>query len=188
VTNTFALCHVQDTPMTLASPGEEWAGLTGTLSRNQTVLPIRSMCFYQVDPRVVLMPVSQVEARELGCKVYQVSNDPFKFQDAVVVGASEGYYGECKFQIDLSTPDYVKMDHNSIKGLFGKFNPSRGDLVFSRNGELLGVMANGTYCMMIHDFGASAMVELGQDVRSQHTGKTLSRLYARVFAMPAKLQ
>jgi hypothetical protein len=30
------------------------------------------------------------------------------------------------------------MDRNSLKGLFGKFNPSRSDLVFSRTGELLG--------------------------------------------------
>ena len=172
----------------MSSPGEEWDGLTGTFTRQQAVLPIRSLCFYSVDPRVVLMPVSHSEATELGCKVYKVSSDPFKFQDAVVVGASEGYYGECKFQIDLSTPDYVKMDHNSIKGLFGKFNPSRGDLVFSRNGELLGVMANSTYCMMIRDFGASATVQLGDDVRAQHTGKTLAHLYARVFSMPAKLQ
>jgi hypothetical protein len=187
-TNTFALCHVQDTPLMLSSPGEEWSGLTATLSRNQTVLPIQSLCFYHADPRVVVMPITQAEALQLGCKVYNTSTDPFKFQDAVVVGASEGYYGECKFQIDLSTPDYVKMDHNSIKGLFGKFNPSRGDLVFSRTGELVGVMANSTYCMLIRDFGASAIFELAEDVRTQHTGKTLSQLYARIFSMPAKLQ
>jgi hypothetical protein len=187
-TNTFALCHVQDTPMILGSPGEDLTGLSGTLSRNQTVLPLRSLWFYHLDPRIVLLPLTQAEVRQLGGGVYKVSSDPFKFQDAVVVGATEGYYGECKFQIDPSTPAYVKMDHNSIKGIFGKFNPSRGDLVFSRTGELLGVMANSTYCMMIRDFNASAIVECGLDLRSQHTGKTLSQLYARVFNMPAKLQ
>ena len=39
------------------------------------------------------------------------------------------------------TPEYLKMDHSVVRGLFGKFNPSHGDLVFNKSGELLGVMA-----------------------------------------------
>src|SRR6266571_5262130 len=115
--------------------------------------------------RVVLIPVSAAQRRQLGCKVYRVSSDPFKFQDAVLVGAKEGYYGECKFQIDLSTPEYVKLDHNFLKGLFGKFNPSRGDLVLSKTGELLGIMANNSYCMMLHNFNAVAPFPFGKDLR-----------------------
>jgi len=93
------------------------------------------------------MPVTQAEAGQLGGKVYRISSDPYKFQDAVLIGADEGYYGECDFQIDLSTPSYLKLDRNLLKGLFGKFNPSRGDLVFSRTGELLGIMVNNIYCL-----------------------------------------
>ncbi len=70
----------------------------------------------------------------MGCKIYHLANDPYVFQDAVVVGTREDYYGQCKFQIDVSTPQYLKMDHNSLKGLFGKFNPSSGDLVLSQDG------------------------------------------------------
>jgi hypothetical protein len=187
-TNTYALCHVKETPIVLISPGEEWEGLTGTLSHNETVIPIQSLSFCRVDPRVVVMPITGAQAKQLGTRVYPVSSDPFKFQDAVVVGASEGYYGECKFQIDTSTPDYVKMDRNSLKGLFGKFNPSRGDLVFSKSGELMGVMANSTYCMMLRNFGTSASFDMGQNVRDQHTGKTISQLYAQIFSFPSKLQ
>ena len=187
-TNIVALCHVQDTPLTLWNPGTEWDGLTGTLARNATQVPIRSMSFHLQDPRVALIPVSQAEARQLGCKTYHISADPFKFQDAVLVGASEGYYGECRFEIDLSTPDYVKLDRNFLKGLFGKFNPSRGDLVLSKTGELLGIMANNTYCMMIRNFDSAAAFQFGPDVRAQHTADTLSLLYARVSELPLKLQ
>ena len=187
-TNIFALCHVQDTPLTLWNPGTEWATLTGTLARNSASFPIRSLSFHAEDPRVVLMPVTAAEARALGCRVYRISPDPFKFQDAVLVGAREGYYGECKFQIDLTAPKYVKMDRNSFKGLFGKFNPSRGDLVFSKTGELLGIMANSTYCLMIQNFNAGATFRFGNDVRDQHTAEVLSGLFARLFEMPFKLQ
>src|SRR5207248_9653794 len=187
-TSIFALCHVQDTPLTLWNPGTEWQGLGGTLGRGASGFPIRSLSFHANDPRIVLMPVTAAEARALGCKVYRIAPDPFKFQDAVLVGAREGYYGECKFQIDLTTPDYVKLDRSVLRGLFGKFNPSRGDLVFSKTGELLGIMANSTYCMMLKNFDAAATIRFGADVRAQHTGTTLSLLFSSVQGLPMKLQ
>jgi hypothetical protein len=187
-TNTVALCHVQDTPLSFSFPGTEWQGLTGVLARNTVSVPIKRLSFYQLDPRLVFMPISAAEAKELGGMAYRASSDPYKFQDAVVVGAQESYYGECSFQIDVGTPLYVRMDRNSLKGLFGKFNPSRGDLVFSRTGELLGVMANNTYCMMIKNFNPTATFEFARDVRSQQTGETLGRLYSLIAGLPSKLQ
>ena len=102
--NTYALCHVHDTPLVLTDPGMDWESLTGTLSFGNTALPIRSLSFCDLDPRIVLIPLAPEEALQLNSKVYRLSADPFKFQDAVLVGAREGYYGECQFQIDLSTP------------------------------------------------------------------------------------
>jgi len=186
--NIFALCHVQDTPITLWNPGADWERLSGTLVRNTASVPINSMSFHLRDPRAILLPVTQAQARQLGCKIYHVSADPYKFQDAVLVGAREGYYGECKFEIDLTTPDYVRLDRNVLKGLFGKFNPSRGDLVFSRTGELLGIMANGSYCMMLRSFDAGATFRFGTDAPPQHTAGTLSLLYSQVAQLPVKLQ
>jgi hypothetical protein len=187
-TNTFAVCHLQDTPLQFWNPGIDWVGLVGTLSGNTTVQPIRSISFAAEDPRVVLVPVSTEDVRQLGCKVYKISTDPYKFEDAVLIGAREGYCGECRFQIDLSTPQYVKLDRNFLKGLFGKFNPSSGDLVFSKNGELLGMMVNDTYCLMFHQLDPAATFQFGDDVRAQHTGQTLARLYSVVNDMPFKLQ
>jgi len=187
-TNTFAICHVQDTPLSFWDPGTDWDGLAGTLTGNGASVPIHSMSFDAQDPRVVMMLVSAAEARLLGSKVYHLSADPYKFQDAVLVGAGEGYYGECDFQIDVNTPQYVKLDHSLLRGLFGKFNPSRGDLVFSRTGELLGVMVNGTYCLVLQGFIPSATLVFAPDVRKQHTGDTLARLYDYVFQLPMRLQ
>ncbi len=187
-TNTYALCHVQDTPLTLWDPGTDWEGLAGTLTHHTAQVPIQWLAFSSHDPRIVWMPVTADDARKLGSKVYRTSSDPYKFQDAVLVGGDGSYYGECKFQMDLSTPEYVKLDNNFIKGLFGKFNPSRGDLVFSKTGELLGIMANNTYCFVARDFRPGATIRFGSDVRAQRTGELLSSLYAQVYQMPSKLQ
>lgn len=187
-TNVCALAHVDDTPLVFATPGTDWASLTGTLNHGIGLLSIKSLSFYLLDPRLVLLPLDKEEVRQLGARVYSIASDPFKFQDAVIVGAREGYYGECKFQIDLSTPQYFKMDRNFLKGIFGKFNPSRGDLVFSRTGELLGVMANGTYCVKLHNFNAAASLQLGPDIRSQNTAETLSRMHSLILRQPFRLQ
>jgi len=187
-TNIFAFCHLEDTPFTFWRPGIDWQSMAGTLSGGMALTSIHNVIFDQQDPRVVLLPVSAAEARQFGCKIYHVSADPFKFQDAILVGAREGYYGECRFEIDLTTPQYVKLDRSFLKGLFGKFNPSSGDLVFSKGGELLGIMVNGTYCLMIHDLKPAATLQFGDNVTTQHTGETLARLHDTVLGMPFKLQ
>jgi hypothetical protein len=187
-TNTFALCHIQDTPLRLWNPGTEWDKLTGAFVRNGIIVPIRSLSFHWQDPRIVFMPVNAAEVRKLGGKIYSSSPTPFKFQDAVLVGTKDKYYGECRFEIDVATPGYVKIDRNIVKGLFGKFNPSQGDFVFSKNGDLLGIMANDTYCLMLNNFGSAATFEFRPDMRSQRTGATLSRLYSTTLQMPLKLQ
>jgi regulator of replication initiation timing len=187
-THIFALCHVQDTPLTLSDPGTDWNVLTGTLDHNMGQVPVSSLSFHLQDPRVVFMPVTKAEAAQLGCKVFPITSDPYKFQDAVVISTQGDYYGQSSFQIDLNTPAYVKLDRNLLKGLFGKFNPSRGDLVFSRTGELLGVMANGTYCLVLHDFAADVSFPFGRDIRTLHTGDDLSRLFSYVFNLPTRLR
>jgi hypothetical protein len=90
--------------------------------------------------------------------------------------------------MDTSTPSYVKLDRSFVKGLFGKFNPSPGDLVFSKQGDLLGIMANNTYCLLMRNFEAMATIQFGADVRAQNTGSTLAAMYGVVQGMPFKLQ
>lgn len=187
-TNVYAVAHVTDTPFTFWNPGTDWSSLMGSLNRRGKGVPIRTLSFHQRDPRIVFIPLSSAEAQSLGVKPFKATTEPFKFQDAVVVGASEGYYGEARFEIDVSAPGYVRLDRSFVKGLFGQFNPSRGDLVFSKTGELLGVMANNSYCLVLQDFPAAATFQFTQDARSQRTGSTLAYLYSRVSSLPSKLQ
>jgi hypothetical protein len=187
-TNTYALCDVKYTPLKLRDPGTDWDALAGTLAGNGAQVAIHSLSFHKADPRVVMTPVSPPEVRRLGGRVYRIASDPYKFQDAVLVGADGNSYAESTFKIDLSTPQYVKLDRSLWHPLFGISNPSRGDLVFSRTGELLGIMVNGTYCLMIHNFAAAATLQFGPDVRGEHTGSTLSQLYFYIFQLPLRLQ
>ena len=174
--------------MTFWVPATDWDMMTVQLQHGGGRLTVPSLSFAQADPRLVLMPVNRSDATRLGAKMYRTSGDPFKFQDAVIVGAQEGYYGESKFQIDPKNPDYVRLDRSFLKGLLGNFNPSRGDLVFSRTGEILGIMANNTYCLVIRKFDATSTFKLSQSLRAQDLSDTLAHYYVSIGKLPAELQ
>ena len=185
--NYFAVCNVKETPLSLWDPGTDWDKLTGSLTGRSGKVPVHSLSFDDQDPRVVLLPVTAAEARQLGGKVYHLSTDPYKFQDAVLIGANEDYYGQCNFQLDISAPRYLVLDRSVLRGLFGKFNPSRGDLVFTRNGDLLGVMVNDTRCLALHSFGVVTTFAFDVNLHRQ-TSDTLSELGDEIYAMPSQLQ
>jgi len=185
---TYAIYHVSDTPLTFWPPGTDWHSLTGILSRGLYSYSLSRISFLAQDPRIIVVPVDAMQARNLGGKIYKIAPDPFKFGEAVLVGANEGYYGECKFQIDLTTPQYVKMDRSLFRGLFGKFNPSRGDLVLSKTGEVLGIMANNEYCAVLGKITPSATLQCGDTLRAQKAGQVLAQLQNRMLSLPQKLQ
>lgn len=184
----YTLLHVDDTPMQLWNPGTDWNRITAVLQRGNVAFSGVRLSFLAQDPRVVVVPIGEAQAKQYGVKIYKAAADPFKFQDAVIVGASEGYYGESRFQIDPTAPNYVKLDRSFLKGLFGKFNPNRGDLVLTKTGDLLGIMVNGEYCAVLNKVTPTRTIQLGNEVVSQQTAQMLSQLHDRVFQMPQKLQ
>ena len=92
------------------------------------------------------------------------------------------------FQRDLKNPDYVKMDKSFIRSTFmGEFNPTRGDLVFSQTGELLGIMANSQYCHLIKSVDPVGAVVFGKNDYSK-VAKTLRDMHKLVAAKPSELR
>jgi len=185
---TFAIFHVDDTPLALTTPGMDWRELTGTLRRNRISVPMGRLLFLDSDPRIVVVPVPASEAAKLRAKTYSITKEPFKFQDAMLVGADEGYYGECKFQIDPEMPQYVRMHRGLFSRLAGNFAPSTGDLVLSKTGDLLGVMVNKQYCLVLSHLNASQGMTAGVNLTNQPTAKLLSQLHSRIGQLPFKLQ
>ncbi|HMD61595.1 MAG TPA: hypothetical protein VKG78_09195, partial [Opitutaceae bacterium] len=112
----------------------------------------------------------------------------FKFSDALLVSGGGKGYGELGFKLDAAHRGYVRVDNRLFKRLFGDFAPSRGDLVFSQTGELLGMMVNSDYCVLLRDFAPMATISTGDDQLSQRTSALLDSLAARVQQMPIELQ
>lgn len=187
-TNTFAVYHVDDTPLNAGERGANWEIMTGSLGRGLNHFPLRELQLTGVDPRLVVAPLPDTVVSSLRVKVYGLADDPFRWQQGVVVGKSEDYYGEVDFQLDAENPVYLKMKRRTIGGLFSGSLPKRGDLVFTRQGELLGLMVNDDYCVLLRPPAVTRKVRLGPEIANQQTGTLIEELATRLHGLPSKLQ
>jgi hypothetical protein len=185
---TYLLFHVDGTPAALKEPPADWREIEGILRRGDHRISVENMRFLVIDPRVVIVELDSGDVSALGVKTYPTALEPFKFPEAVLIGGAGQYYGEVEFKLDPLTPGYVHMQSKVISRMFGEFSPSVGDLVFSKTGELLGVMVNRRYCALIDNFAASGELPFGPDVLNQKTTEVLAAMKARVERLPLRLQ
>ena len=184
----YALLHIDDTPLNLGEKAENWERLTATFNKGGYKASAREISFLAVDPRVVAIPVSQEEATALGVKVYQTALDPFKFPEAVLISSGGAGYGEVPFKLEPTNASYVRMDNRLVRRLFGNFSPSRGDLVLSKTGEILGIMVNNEYCAVIDNFLPAQTLALGNALAETATAPKLQNLNRRWRSLPSRMQ
>jgi len=82
----------------------------------------------------------------------------------------------------------VRMEKRRFNKFFGNFAPSRGDLVFSKTGEVLGMMVNNDYCMVLNDLTVAGEVALGPKIRNEQNSRVLSNMAFRVGMLPNQVQ
>ena len=186
---TYALVHASDTPFSFTfDVPPDYDQITGQLTRGSFNCPLRQLQFLALDPRIVVIPVDDSLAALMGAKIYRLSPDPFKAAEAVLVRPDDGKYGETPFRIDQSNPGYVRVDNRIVTRLFGEFAPRRGDLMFSRQGDLIGLMVNNDYCAVLGDFRASQTLPVAEGAALGKTGSIFADLSARWQRLPFKLQ
>ncbi len=185
----YALLHIADTPFSLLEPASDWEKITVDFTHPPAAHTVASTIrFLSIDPRIMVVPVNPAQAAALGVKVYPLATDAFKFPEALLINGTGKGYGEVAFKLDASQPGYVRVDNRFFKRIFGDFAPSRGDLVFSKTGELLGMMVNSDYCALLGNFAAAQTLNTGTDVRAQGVTHMLDSLASRYQALPEKLQ
>jgi hypothetical protein len=179
--------HLSDTPFTLGETPADYDRLVGTLNRGSFNAPVGELQFLRLDPRIIVVPVDDSLAALMGAKIYSLAKEPFKFPEAVLVRADDGRYGETPLRIDPTSNAYVKLDNRIVTRLFGEISAKRGDLVFSKTGELIGMMVNSEYCALLGDFAVAHTLKAGESI-GPGTRSVIADLQARVLRLPAKLQ
>ncbi len=185
---TMALVHVSDTPLVLSIPGFGVDKPKATATARGVALASGAPTFLRADPRCLGIPVSTGAVQKAGVRVLSLARNPFKFPDALLVSRGGKYYGEVEFRLDPQTPGYVRMKTRILSRVFGEFSPSTGDVVLSRQGELLGLMVNGEYCAVLSDVQPAAGGELAPDLDRNAVGRKLEAFRALVDRLPFALR
>ena len=183
----YALMHLSDTPFVLGEIAIDYDQVAGRLTRGSFSAPLAELHFLRLDPRVMVAPIDASLAALMGGKIYRLAAEPFKFPEAVLVRADDGRYGETPFRIDAANISYVKLDNRITTRLFGEIAPKRGDLVFSKTGDLIGMMVNSDYCAVLGNFTAAYILKTGENPEPK-TSVVLSEAYTRLQRLPFKLQ
>ena len=187
-TEVYALLHVNDTVANFRESPADWRVLEGRISANGRQLAIDRLRFLVIDPRVVVARLDPAAAAGLGVRIYPTAAEPFKFSEAVIISQGGKYYGEVEFKLDPQSPGYVRMKTRIFSSLFGEFSPSAGDLVFSKTGELLGLMVTDGYCVLIDNFAGAAELPFGSSLQDSRTSEVIARQKDRVLRLPLRLQ
>lgn len=184
----YAIIHVGDTPFSLTTPlGMDH--VSARVARGSQALGSGPLTFITADPRLAVVPVNAQQALALNLKLYPVAKNPFKFTEAVLVNRGGKHYGEVEFKLDARTPDYVRMKNRILsRVLQGEFSPSTGDIVLSKTGEFLGVMANSDYCAVIKSFETLPGYTFDEKATTDMVRNRLLELNTRLARLPSALQ
>lgn len=186
--NVLALLHVNEAPFSLNIPGFGLDALSTHVTHRGRPLTPGAPYFLNADPRVVGVPIGASQAADLGLKVYPLAKNPFKFPEAVLLSRGGRYYGEVEFKLDLRTPQFVRMKTRFVSRIFGEFSPSSGDLVLSKAGDLLGVMVNAEYCVVLSSLRPAPGGELPAGLSRDDMGRKLEMFRAQVDRLPSPLR
>ena len=188
----YAITHTKDTPYRLSRNALAFRESYGALaaaaggSKPQALHHVR---FLKADPRLIIIPLGAANSKQvkaLGVKPYKLAAKPYKFPKAFIMSKNGSKYGTVEFKIDPRYRGYVKVDRIFFN-FAGKFNPAKGDLVFSQTNELLGIMANNKYCLVLQSAAPADAIMFGKNDSSK-VAQVLGNMQKLIAAKPFALQ
>lgn len=184
----YALSHLSSTPLGLNKSSLGYRQVRAELVRGEARLVPSVLEFLALDPRIAATPISPDEATLLGGEVFYTALEPFKFSEAILIDEKGEYYGEVEFKLTANTPGYVLMQSKVFSRIFGDFSPTRGDLVFSKTGELLGLMVDNRYCALIDNLLVDEALPLGEQFDNDEFKRVIVSLRNRYEQLPGELR
>jgi len=180
----YALVHAKNSPFRLEPTPRKLLEVSGTITGTGISEPIAvNEVAFMDDPRILIVPL-YVNPRELeaknSIKFFNAPKNPHMFAEAVVVDSDKKNFCQTDFTRDGSDGRYVRVKHNRFAWATGKFDPGKGDLVFAKSGEVLGIMVNNDYAFHVQNLGSrirlGSRTPLGKSFDGPKTTEKLATL------------
>jgi hypothetical protein len=128
---------------------------------------VKEIGFLASDPAIAGIRIPERIASESDLEIFSLSDDPFRFSDAVLVSDDEELYGEIPVRVPPGETGTLEVESRLFNRLFGEFSPSAGNYVFSMTGGLVGIMVSGNRARMLQNPQLSSFRELRPPERQQ---------------------
>ena len=112
---------------------------------------IRQLAFLSNDRQIAAVRVPDSITDNSGLAVFPLSDDPFRFSEAVLVSDDQELYGEIPIRVPPGETGTLEVESRLFNRLFGEFSPNPGDFVFSMTGELIGIMVGNNRARLLQD-------------------------------------
>ncbi|NDH17737.1 MAG: hypothetical protein EBY48_11825 [Opitutae bacterium] len=191
----YALVHAKDSPFRVEMNPRKLVSVTGTITGSKLTKPlqVKEIAFMD-DPRILIVPLyaNPKDLEKTGLELFSAPQNPFLFDDAVVVDVKDGRFGQTKCLRDEKDGRYIEVDEKHFAFLTGAFNPGKGDMVFSQKAELLGIMVNGDYAFHVKNLGGriqgGSRTLLGSSFQPEKTNDLLHELNKNLSGLSKKFK
>ena len=140
----FAVFATANTPL-----GEGARAVSVRMKIGERVFNVKEVGFLEGESGIAAIQVPQAIVEESGLETFVLSEDPLRFSEAVLVSDDQELYGEIPIRVPPGEKGYLEIQNRLFNRLFGEFNPSPGDYVFSMTGELVGIIVRDNRARMI---------------------------------------
>ena len=192
----YSLVHARSSPFRLEPSVRKLTEVSGQISspKLKNAIEVKEVAFMD-DPRILIVPL-YINPKELEktseIEVFNAPQNPYLFSEAVVVNAKSGRFGQTDFLRDERDSRYIKVSHTNFAFITGKFDPGKGDLVFSQKGELLGIMVNNDYAFHVKNLGSrihnGSRTTLGNTFNPIKTNPLMASLSKALFGLNKKFR
>ena len=192
----YSLVHARSSPFRLEPSVRKLTEVSGQINspKLKNAIEVKEIAFMD-DPRILIVPL-YINPKELEktseIEVFNAPQNPYLFSEAVVVNAKSGQFGQTDFIRDERDSRYIKVSHTNFAFITGKFDPGRGDLVFSQKGELLGIMVNNDYAFHVKNLGSrihnGSRTTLGNTFNPIKTNPLMASLSKALFGLNKKFR
>ena len=185
--NYYLVTHSNNSPFSL-SKSARIESTTLTVAVGGGSLKINQIGFLAADPRLIFIPLPKIFAESSGLEPFNLALQPERWEEAVLVKNDESNFGRTEFRRLTSSARFLKMERPAFGELFSNFAASRGDLAFTKNSQFIGLLTDTSYAVVIDDFLASSVLNLGNRFNPETTRSTLRNLKDRVRQLPEEVR
>jgi hypothetical protein len=184
---TYLLTHVRNSPFTPAKSSRlDRAGLEVSLPGG--TMRIRQIGFLAADPRILFIPLPNSLVKSTKLERFQLARHPERWEEAVLVKSDESNFGRTEFRRLTQSARFLKMDRPALGELFADFAASRGDFAFTKNSRLIGLLTDPSHAVVVDDFVAAAVLDLGDRFEPAKARTTIDNLQQRISQLPGEVR